>query len=78
MTFLTILLALLPGIVWLLFYLQEDRHPEPKRLLALVFLLGMVWAVIAFVAEKLMNPILLGIGGGRLTVFALVVLALVE
>ena len=46
-----LLLAFLPPIVWLIFYLREDRHPEPKLLLLLTFAGGMGAAVVAVVAE---------------------------
>jgi len=32
--------ALLPAVVWLWFFLKEDIHPEPKRLIFATFLLG--------------------------------------
>lgn len=44
-------LTFLPPILWLLFYLREDRHPEPKRILILVFLGGMASALLALAAE---------------------------
>jgi RsiW-degrading membrane proteinase PrsW (M82 family) len=41
MVILIILLGLLPGLAWLLFYLQEDKkRPEPRWLLLFVFLAG--------------------------------------
>ncbi|TSD03009.1 MAG: hypothetical protein Greene071436_358 [Parcubacteria group bacterium Greene0714_36] len=46
-----LLLAFLPPIFWLLFYLREDRHPEPKRLLIATFLGGMASAGLAVVLE---------------------------
>ena len=46
-----LLLAFLPPIFWLMFYLREDRHPEPKRLLALTFLGGTASAALAVVVE---------------------------
>lgn len=46
-----LLLTFLPPIFWLLFYLREDRHPEPKRLLLLAFLGGMASAGLAIVLE---------------------------
>src|SRR3989344_339614 len=49
-----ILLTFLPPILWLLFYLREDRHPEPKLLLALTFIGGMASAILAIVGEFLM------------------------
>jgi len=43
-------LSFLPGFIWLFFFEEEDDHPEPKRLVALVFIVGMVSAiVVAFV-----------------------------
>ncbi len=48
-----LLLAFLPPIFWLLFYLREDRHPEPKRLLLAAFLGGMAAAGLAVVIEIL-------------------------
>lgn len=44
-------LSILPPILWLLFYLREDCHPEPKRLLVLSFVGGMASAIIAVVVE---------------------------
>lgn len=44
-------LTFLPPILWLLFYLREDRHPEPKRILILVFFGGMLSALLALAAE---------------------------
>lgn len=44
-------LTLIPPILWLLFYLREDAHPEPKRFLLLTFFGGMCSALLAVVAE---------------------------
>jgi len=46
MTPLILLLSFLPGFIWLFFFLEEDNHPEPKSLLALVFLVGALNALI--------------------------------
>lgn len=51
MNFLIIILGLLPGFAWLLFYLQEDTHPEPKRMIALVFAAGVLSAIVALFLE---------------------------
>ncbi|MBI5147846.1 MAG: PrsW family intramembrane metalloprotease [Parcubacteria group bacterium] len=49
MVTITIIISLLPSFTWLIFYLREDyRHPEPKRLLILAFLMGASMTVIAF------------------------------
>lgn len=46
-----LLLTFLPPILWLIFYLREDRHPEPKLLLVLAFFGGMASALVALAAE---------------------------
>ena len=35
-----IFFGILPSITWLSYYLRKDMHPEPKRMLLIVFLLG--------------------------------------
>ncbi|MBI4086264.1 MAG: PrsW family intramembrane metalloprotease [Candidatus Liptonbacteria bacterium] len=52
---LIIILGLLPGFAWLFFYLREDLHPEPKRLIALVFLAGMGSAIFALIVQLFVN-----------------------
>ena len=52
----TIIFALLGGIIpallWLWFWLREDRlHPEPRRLIFLSFLTGMAIVFLAYYAE---------------------------
>lgn len=46
-----IVLTFIPPLLWLIFYLREDCHPEPKRLLLLTFVGGMGAAIIAVVVE---------------------------
>ncbi len=46
-------LSFLPPLVWLLFYLHEDRHPEPKHLILITFAAGILSAVAAVAAEML-------------------------
>ena len=43
-----IIFGLLPSIVWLLFYLKKDSHPESKKMVLKIFLYGMVSGLIAF------------------------------
>ena len=40
MTYLPVLLGILPSFAWLIFYLEEDPHPEPKKLIFEAFLAG--------------------------------------
>ncbi len=42
--------AILPSFIWLLYFLKEDKKPEPKSLLLLVFLMG---ACLAFIGHFL-------------------------
>ncbi len=46
-----LLLAFAPPLVWLAFYLHEDRHPEPKRLILLTFVGGMGAAIFSLIGE---------------------------
>lgn len=46
-----LLLTFLPPVLWLMFYLREDRHPEPKLLLLLTFFGGMASVLFAIFAE---------------------------
>lgn len=49
-----ILLTFLPPIIWLLFYLREDRHPEPKLLLIFTFVAGAIVALLAIFVELIL------------------------
>jgi len=46
-----IISALAPSIVWLLFYLAKDQHPEPKKKILEVFFLGVIIAILVAVLE---------------------------
>jgi protease PrsW len=35
-----IIVAILPALIWLMFFLREDIHPEPRRLIIRTFLIG--------------------------------------
>jgi RsiW-degrading membrane proteinase PrsW (M82 family) len=53
--------GILPAIIWLTFWLQEDKaHPEPKKLIIQTFILGMVSACFAIVIQKTTNVLILG------------------
>ena len=52
MTFsLLLIFGLAPSIVWLLFYLRKDTHPEPNAMILKVFFWGMVAAIPAIAIE---------------------------
>jgi len=48
MNFLVLLLGLLPSFIWLSFFLQEDIHPEPRKMIFLVFITGVFAALGAY------------------------------
>lgn len=47
--------GIVPALVWLLFWLREDLHPEPKRLLTKAFAVGAVVIPFALLAEALIS-----------------------
>ncbi|HPJ80173.1 MAG TPA: PrsW family glutamic-type intramembrane protease [Candidatus Portnoybacteria bacterium] len=47
-----ILLAPLPSIIWLAFYLRKDKHPEPNKLVVKIFLLGAIAIAFAALLEQ--------------------------
>ena len=46
-----ILFGVLPSIIWLLFYLRKDVHPEPKLMVLKIFFYGMLVAIPAVFLE---------------------------
>jgi len=46
------LFGFLPSIIWLLFYLREDAHPESNRMILKIFFYGMLVAFFAIFLEK--------------------------
>jgi RsiW-degrading membrane proteinase PrsW (M82 family) len=78
MIVLGIILGLLPGFAWLFFYLEEDVHPEPKRLIALTFVVGAAAAFLALAVEIFFNTAIRSISAEKLTFSYLLVLGLIE
>jgi len=50
-TLFALVLGILPSFAWLFLFLKEDIHPEPKKLLALTFLMGLIAALFALFIE---------------------------
>ncbi|MDO8558634.1 MAG: PrsW family glutamic-type intramembrane protease [bacterium] len=48
-----IVVGLFPSVVWLLVYLREDAHPEPKKSILKIFLWGMLVAPFAVLLQYL-------------------------
>jgi len=51
MFLLFILFGLAPSIIWLLFYLRKDSHPESNRMIVKIFFYGMLSALAAAFVE---------------------------
>lgn len=52
------LAGILPAILWLRFWLKEDRHPEPKWLIILTFIVGMMTVPVVIPFEKLAQSLI--------------------
>src|SRR5258708_1899913 len=46
------LAGIIPSLLWLWFWLKEEENPEPKALLSVVFILGMVAVLLVLPVEK--------------------------
>ena len=49
--FICIFFGLAPSIIWLLFYLRKDVHPEPKKMVLKIFFYGTFIAIVAAAIE---------------------------
>ena len=78
MLLLALLLGLLPGFAWLVFYLSEDPHPEPKRLILLTFFTGIGFGFFTIIIEQIFNSATGAVGVAQLSVVSLLGLAAIE
>ncbi|MFZ2522645.1 MAG: PrsW family glutamic-type intramembrane protease [Minisyncoccia bacterium] len=51
--FLAFIIGLIPALVWLWFWLKEDVHPEPAKILTLAFLGGMATVLFVLPLQKI-------------------------
>lgn len=78
-TIISILLGLVPSVVWLLFFLREDdRHPEPKRLIFYVFFAGALSTFVALAFQLLFNKFAIWFGIETYSPLSLIFLAGIE
>lgn len=78
-TFILLLLGFIPGLIWLLFFLQEDsQHPEPKRLIISTFLWGGIITFYVFPIQLIVKSLLEMISVGEYNFLTLTALAGVE
>ncbi len=47
------ILGLIPALIWLWFWLKEDIHPEPAKMLTLAFLGGMLAVIVVLPFQKI-------------------------
>ena len=78
MVIFAILLGVLPSLIWLVFFLKEDAHPEPKGMLARVFIWGSVAALMAVIFQYFFQDILDFFKIGEYAFISFFVLAAVE
>ena len=50
---LAFILGFIPALIWLWFWLKEDAHPEPAKMITLSFIGGMVAVLFALPLQKL-------------------------
>jgi RsiW-degrading membrane proteinase PrsW (M82 family) len=53
MLIISLVAGLIPGFAWLVFYMGEETHPEPKRLIAFVFIVGMAFGFFTVAIENI-------------------------
>jgi RsiW-degrading membrane proteinase PrsW (M82 family) len=78
MLLLSLILGLLPGFAWLIFYLSEDPHPEPKRLIIFTFFVGIAFGFFTIIIEQVFSGAMQQIGVIELSIISLVGLAFIE
>jgi RsiW-degrading membrane proteinase PrsW (M82 family) len=49
--------GIIPSLLWLWFWLKEEENPEPKGLLAIVFIMGMIAVVAVLPIQKFIQDI---------------------
>jgi RsiW-degrading membrane proteinase PrsW (M82 family) len=77
----SLLLGFLPAVFWLWFWLREDPHPEPRKILIYTFITGMLAVPIALFFEELVYEGAIAIGlmtANKVIPAVIVVWALVE
>ncbi|MBU6142200.1 PrsW family intramembrane metalloprotease [Patescibacteria group bacterium] len=78
MPYLALALGLLPSFAWLVFYLHEDPHPEPKTLIAETFIIGALSTFGALFVQLALNLAGAAVGIGQYSLIAFAVFGAVE
>jgi RsiW-degrading membrane proteinase PrsW (M82 family) len=69
-------IGIAPGFLWLLFFLREDIHPEPRRLIFYTFLAGALMSLPVFTSQLLLQKTFSLIG--QLGLVLIIGLAVIE
>ncbi|MDP1719120.1 MAG: PrsW family intramembrane metalloprotease [bacterium] len=76
---LMIVLGIIPGLAWLVFYLKEDaRHPEPKKLILYTFIAGGLVTVFVLQLQILVNNWVTGQGISTYSLISFIFLGAIE
>jgi len=78
MVFPFILLGLIPSFAWLFFFLKEDIHPEPKKMIALVFFFGALSTFFALGFQFALRAVLSSVQIGQYDILAFLGFGLIE
>jgi protease PrsW len=76
--FLYLIFALLPTLIWLVFYFKKDLHPEPRKMILRVFFLGVLAACFAGIFETFIFRVITGQSILLLTIESLLLVAIIE
>ncbi|MEK7657742.1 MAG: PrsW family glutamic-type intramembrane protease [Patescibacteria group bacterium] len=78
MVIFAIILGLSPSFIWLYFFLKEDNHPEPKKMIFKVFVFGALFALLAVPFEYFFQGYLGFFNIGKYHFISFLALAAVE
>src|SRR3989304_4549283 len=74
----SIILGIFPSLIWLYFFLKEDTHPEPKKIIVLVFFAGVLITALAIPLEIVSQNFLENFDIDRYYFLSFLVLSAVE
>jgi RsiW-degrading membrane proteinase PrsW (M82 family) len=78
MLIIALVFGLLPGFAWMIFYLGEDPHPEPKRMIAFTFIVGMAFGFFTVALENAFSGGVTNFGIQEFSFLSLLALAFIE
>jgi len=73
-----LIIGALPSIIWLSFFLRQDIHPEPRWMIARVFLLGGAVTIVAMILQVFAQGFLVSFGIGVYSILTLLLFAAIE